>query len=188
MTEVLAFERLERSQAASQSPPSNSQQRQPPIPRGSGRSAVVHEPITSEHEVEESCSIGRASLKPFREMLGTRGRLAKQIAESSFFAPECPNVRTWEGLSMIEFDLSGRKVSVTENDLEWLRLRAAKDSGRSTPASELAGRLAAVRDGQRRLVFSRAEARALVSVLDADSQLPASLMALNELLQHMFFA
>jgi hypothetical protein len=89
-------------------------------------------------------------------------------------------------MTLIELDLSGRKVSVAEADLEWLRLRAAEAAGRSSPANELAGRLAGLRVGQRRLVFSRSEARALGYALNTDNQLPSSLVPLNDLLQHMF--
>jgi hypothetical protein len=87
---------------------------------------------------------------------------------------------------LIELDLSGRKVSVAQDDLEWLRARAATEAGRSTPASELAGRLAALPVGQRRLVFSRAEARALGNALDTADGLSPGLVAVRELLQQMF--
>ena len=89
-------------------------------------------------------------------------------------------------MSVIELDLSGSKLSVAVDDLEWLRVRAEKAAGSSSAASELAGRLAAITIRQRRLVFVRAEARALFNTLGAASELPPGLVPLNQLLQQMF--
>jgi hypothetical protein len=87
---------------------------------------------------------------------------------------------------VIELDLSGHKLSVTESDLEWLRIRAEKAAGSSSPSSELAARLAAITTGQRRLVFVRAEVRGLLNALSPDSDLPPGLVPLSRLLQEMF--
>jgi len=88
---------------------------------------------------------------------------------------------------VIELDVSGRKLLVGENDLEWLRVRAEKAAGSSSAASDLAGRLAAVNVNQRRLVFVRSEARALFNALGGASEAaPAGLLALSELLRDTF--
>jgi hypothetical protein len=87
---------------------------------------------------------------------------------------------------VIELDLSGRKLSVAEDDLEWLRVRAEKAAGSSSAASELAGRLESITISQRRLVFVRAEVRALLNALSAASELPPGLLELNQLLQQIF--
>ena len=87
---------------------------------------------------------------------------------------------------MIELDLSGRMLSVAEDDLEWLRRRADQAAGSSSAASELASRLAAISVGQRRLVFVRAEARTLFNLINTADEPPPGLNALHQLLQQMF--
>ena len=87
---------------------------------------------------------------------------------------------------MIELDLSGRRLSVAEDDLEWLRRRADRAAGSSSAASELAGRLAAVTAGRRRLVFVRAEARTLLNLITAAGEPPQGLNPLHQLLRQMF--
>ena len=87
---------------------------------------------------------------------------------------------------MIELDLSGRRLAVAEDDLEWLHRRADQAAGSSSAASELAGRLAAITAGQRRLVFVRAEARTLLNLISAAGEPPPGLNTLHQLLQQMF--
>jgi hypothetical protein len=89
---------------------------------------------------------------------------------------------------VIELDLSGKKLSVTADDLEWLRVRAEKAAGASSGATELAARLAAIARGQRRFVFVRGEARALFKTLSASKELPPGLGGLQELLKETFAA
>ena len=87
---------------------------------------------------------------------------------------------------MIELDLSGRRLAVAEDDLAWLRRRADEAAGSSSAASELAGRLAAVTAGQRRLVLFRAEARTLLNLIRSADELPPGLSPLHQVLQQMF--
>jgi hypothetical protein len=87
---------------------------------------------------------------------------------------------------MIELDLSGRRLSVAEDDLAWLRRCADQAAGSSSAAGELAGRLAAVTAGQRRLVFVRAEARTLFNLINSAGEPPPGLNTLHQLLQQMF--
>ena len=86
---------------------------------------------------------------------------------------------------MIELDLSGRRLSVAEDDLAWLRRRADQAAGSSSAASEFAGRLAAV-TASRRLVFRRAEARTLLNLIPSADELPPGLNPLYQLLRQMF--
>jgi hypothetical protein len=90
------------------------------------------------------------------------------------------------GVRVIELDLSGRKLSVTMGDLEWLRVRAARAAGSSSAASELAGRLGAIGIRQRRLVFVRSELRGIYNALVGAGEVPAGLNPLDQLLRQLF--
>jgi hypothetical protein len=87
---------------------------------------------------------------------------------------------------VIELDLSGQKLSVSLDDLEWLRTRAAKAAGSSSAASELAGRLGTIGVRQRRLVFVRGELRGLFNALGSVKDQPPGLLPLNQFLEQMF--
>jgi hypothetical protein len=86
---------------------------------------------------------------------------------------------------VIELDLNGHRLSVREQDLRWLGAQAASAAGSSSPASELASRLAAP-SCTRRLFFAKAEARALLTVLSATTDPPPGLRELQEVLQEAF--
>jgi hypothetical protein len=87
---------------------------------------------------------------------------------------------------VIELDLSGQKLLVAEDDLEWLRIKAEQAAGQSSAATELAARLKAIAGGQRRFGFVRAEARALFKLLNAAQALPSGLTGLHQRLGETF--
>ena len=87
---------------------------------------------------------------------------------------------------MIEVDLGSHKLEISTRELGWLRAQAAAAAGSSSAANEIAGRIAAITLGQRRILFRRSEARALRRLLEFETGLTPGLTALGEALEEMF--
>ncbi len=94
---------------------------------------------------------------------------------------------------MLELDLLGRKVALTDSEVAVLLAAAELASGSSVGSRDLATRLKAVaapasQPRRRRLVFSRPESRALQRVIesqaDPDERLRELELTLTELLSH----
>lgn len=91
---------------------------------------------------------------------------------------------------MLELDLVGRKITLTDGEASLLWSAAEQASGSSVGSRDLATRLKGLADpalrARRRLVFSRAESRALQrmiqSMLEPTDQLQDLRLALSNLL------
>ncbi len=74
---------------------------------------------------------------------------------------------------MIELDLMGRRIALSDSDIAVLLVAAERGSGSSVGSRDLATRLKdmaapAAQGRRRRLVFSRPESRALQRLIQAD--------------------
>ena len=78
---------------------------------------------------------------------------------------------------MFNLDISGRKLSLSRDEVLWLRAQADSAAGNSSAARDLASRMASHREAAE-LVLGRAEARTLAKLLAAA---PHSSVGLNEL-------
>jgi hypothetical protein len=87
---------------------------------------------------------------------------------------------------VIEVDLGSHKLELSTREIGWLRAQAAAAAGSSSAASEIAGRIAAITLGQRRILFRRSEARALRRLLEFETDLSPGLAVLGEALEEMF--
>lgn len=85
---------------------------------------------------------------------------------------------------VFNLDISGRKLSLAQEEVLWLRAQADSAAGSSSAARDLASRIASHR-GAARLVLGRAEARALAKLLAAAPHSSAGLKKLDETLEDL---
>jgi hypothetical protein len=94
---------------------------------------------------------------------------------------------------MLEFDLIGNPVALTDSDARLLLTAAKADSGSSIGSRDLATRLNAIADLQaptrrRRLVFTRPESRALQRLIQTQIEPTDELQDLRTALVDLFAA
>jgi hypothetical protein len=85
---------------------------------------------------------------------------------------------------VFNLDISGRKLSLAQEEVVWLRAQADSAAGSSSAARDLASRIASHR-GAARLVLGRAEARTLAKLLAAAPHSSAGLKELDETLEDL---
>lgn len=85
---------------------------------------------------------------------------------------------------VLNLDISGRKLSLAQEEVSWLRAQADSAAGSSSAARDLASRIDSHR-GANRLVLGRAEARTLAKLLAAAPHGSAGLKELDETLEDL---
>jgi hypothetical protein len=86
---------------------------------------------------------------------------------------------------LIELDLFGRKLRLADSDVRWLRARAERAAGSSSPSRDIATLLGSAK-ANGAVALHRTEARALLRLLDGAEPPSPALEALHSALSARF--